>query len=72
MPVTAYSKKWDIDKMHKYIPKGQTPWNSGKMIIYVPIEAPNPVTTALHHTSKYEGNKHSPNMIVKIRQTNER
>ena len=43
-----------------------------KIMIYVPSKATNPVTTALPHTSKFEGNKHSPNMIVKIRQTDER
>ena len=41
-------------------------------MIYVPSKAKNPVTTTLAQTSKYEGNKHSPNMIVKIRQTDER
>ena len=72
MPVTAYSKKWKTDKIVKYVPKGQIPGNSGEMIINIPIEAPNPVTTALHHTSKYGGNKDRPNMSVKNRQSNER
>ena len=49
-----------------YVPKGQTPWDSGKIVRYVPIEAPNPVTTALHHTSKNGGNKDRPNMSVKF------
>ena len=43
-----------------------------KIMIYVPSKTTNPMTTALPHISKYEGNKHSPNMIVKIRQTDER